>query len=42
MSEIVLFVVGLVITLIAFFGFRVLIRAAIADGRENSKRKMNT
>ena len=38
MNEIALFIVGLVITVVAFLGFRVLVRAAIADGRENDKR----
>lgn len=38
MNEIALFVVGCVITVIAFAGFRALVRAAIADGRENAKR----
>jgi len=41
MPEVALFVVGLVITAIAFFAFRVLIRAAIADGRENDKRHLD-
>ena len=41
MNEIALFIVGFVITVIAFLGFRVLIRAAIADGRENAKRNLD-
>ena len=41
MPEVALFIVVLVITTIAFLGFRVLIRAAIADGRENDKRHLD-